>query len=78
VIERYNTGCSLPALATIEEVPVLTLLLALLSSPVTCIEAIDYSLAAGQGVMGLHSLLSKRLRAEPRNLLTVVLAVSLL
>lgn len=77
-IVSYNTGVALAALATIEEVPALTLFLALLSSPVTWIEAIAYSLAAAQGVMCLQGLLSKRLRAELRNLLTVVLAVSLL
>lgn len=77
-IVSYNTGVALAALATIEEVPVLTLFLALLSSPVTWIEAIDYSIAAAQGVMCLLGLLSKRLWAELRNLLMVVLVVSML
>lgn len=77
-IVSYNTGVALAALATIEEVPALTLFLALLSSPVTWIDAIDYIIAAAQGVMWLLGLLSKRLWAELRNLLMVVLVVSML
>jgi hypothetical protein len=78
IIVSYNTGLALAALATIEEVPTLTLFLALSVNPVTWIEVIAYSLAASQGVMCLVGLVSKRLREELGNLLKVVLVVSLL
>jgi hypothetical protein len=78
IIVSYNTGLALAALATIEEVPTLTLFLALSFNPVTWIEAIAYNLTASQGVMCFLGLVLKRLREELGNLLKVVLVVSLL
>lgn len=78
IIVSYNTELALAVLATVEEVPSLTLFLALLSNPVTWIEAIAYGLAASQGVRCLLGYLSNRLRVELGNLLKVVLALSLL
>ena len=68
-IISYNTGLIFSAIATVNEIPKLSLLTSIFISPIFLFELIAFNLATTHGIMIILGLATKSLKKEVFNLL---------
>jgi hypothetical protein len=73
-IISYNTGLIFSAIATVNEIPKLSLLISIFLSPIFWFELIAFNLATTHGIMIILGLATKSFKKEAFNLLKAFLA----